>query len=41
MYVGGCLKLDEMVTKVYSLEAIAEGFEDMHAGAIIRGVVDF
>lgn len=41
LYVSGRLKLDEMVTKKYSIDEIASGFRDMHAGAIIRGVVEF
>lgn len=41
LYTSGHLKLDEMVTKTYSLDEVAKGFDDMHAGAIIRGVVEF
>ena len=40
-YVAGTLKLDELVTRTYSLEQVAEGFDDMMAGRIIRGVVLF
>lgn len=35
------LKLEEMVSKVYPLERINEGFEDMLEGRIIRGVVNY
>ena len=39
MYNNGQLKLDELVTKTYSIEEIAKGYEDMHAGVNIRGVI--
>jgi len=41
MYRDGRLKLDELVTKEYKLDEVAMGFEDMHAGKNIRGVVRF
>ncbi|OZF39565.1 NDMA-dependent alcohol dehydrogenase [Rhodococcus sp. 14-2483-1-2] len=41
LYSTGHLKLDEMITQTYTLDQIAQGFEDMHAGSIIRGVVLF
>lgn len=41
LYQQGSLKLDEMVTKTYSLDRIAQGYEDLHAGRIIRGLVTF
>jgi NDMA-dependent alcohol dehydrogenase len=41
MYNIGQLKLDELVTKEYSLEQINEGYEDMLAGRNIRGVIRF
>ncbi|NKY60584.1 NDMA-dependent alcohol dehydrogenase [Nocardia flavorosea] len=41
LYRAGHLKLDEMVTRTYSLDDISEGFEDMHAGRIVRGMVKF
>ncbi|MGY1740192.1 MULTISPECIES: NDMA-dependent alcohol dehydrogenase [unclassified Blastococcus] len=40
-YVAGTLKLDELVTRTYTLEQVAEGFDDMKAGRNIRGVVLF
>jgi S-(hydroxymethyl)glutathione dehydrogenase/alcohol dehydrogenase len=40
-YVAGTLKLDELVTRTYSLEQINDGFGDMDAGRNIRGVVEF
>ena len=41
MYREGKLKLDELVTATYTLDEVAKGYEDMHAGKNIRGVVLF
>jgi len=41
MYRDGQLKLDELVTREYKLDDIAQGFEDMHAGVNIRGVIRY
>ena len=41
MYRAGKLKLKELVTKRYRLEDIAQGYEDMLAGQIVRGVISF
>jgi NDMA-dependent alcohol dehydrogenase len=41
MYTSGRLKLDEMITKRYTLDEVAKGYEDMHAGTIVRGIVEF
>jgi NDMA-dependent alcohol dehydrogenase len=41
MYRDGKLKLDELVTREYSLDEVALGYEDMHAGKNIRGVIRF
>jgi NDMA-dependent alcohol dehydrogenase len=41
MYVDGRLKLDELVTTEYGLDDIARGYEDMHAGKNIRGVIRY
>jgi S-(hydroxymethyl)glutathione dehydrogenase/alcohol dehydrogenase len=41
MYRDGKLKLDELVTREYSLDEIAQGYEDMHAGKNIRGVIRY
>jgi S-(hydroxymethyl)glutathione dehydrogenase/alcohol dehydrogenase len=41
MYRAGQLKLDELVTREYSLDQVAEAYEDMHAGRNIRGIVIF
>jgi S-(hydroxymethyl)glutathione dehydrogenase/alcohol dehydrogenase len=39
LYRQGHLRLDELVTRTYPLEAINEGYDDMHAGNNIRGVI--
>ena len=39
LYQEGQLKLDELITRTYTLEDINEGYADMNAGKNIRGVV--
>jgi len=39
LYRAGKLKLDELVSKKYSLEEINQGYADLEAGENIRGVV--
>ena len=39
MYRSGQLKLSELITTEYSLDEINQGYEDMHAGRNIRGVI--
>jgi NDMA-dependent alcohol dehydrogenase len=39
LYQEGNLKLDELVTARYKLDDINQGYEDMHAGKNIRGVI--
>jgi NDMA-dependent alcohol dehydrogenase len=41
LYRKGDLKLDEMITKTYTLDEINQGYEDMRAGRTIRGVLIF
>lgn len=41
LYKSGKLKLDELVTTEYSLDEVAKGYEDMHAGKNIRGLIRF
>ncbi|MDF3284311.1 NDMA-dependent alcohol dehydrogenase [Gordonia sp. N1V] len=41
MYRAGQLKLDELITREYTLDEVALAYEDMHAGRNIRGVVVF
>ena len=38
---SGMLKLDELVTRSYTLDEVAQGFSDLHAGVNIRGIVLF
>jgi alcohol dehydrogenase (nicotinoprotein) len=40
LYEDGRLKLDELITRTYSLEQVNQGYEDLEAGLNIRGVVD-
>ncbi|MFT7600373.1 MAG: NDMA-dependent alcohol dehydrogenase [Acidimicrobiales bacterium] len=39
MYQNGQLRLDEIVTRTYTLDQINEGYADMHAGTNMRGVI--
>ena len=41
MYRDGSIKLDELISRRYTLDEVAQGYEDMHAGANIRGIVTF
>ena len=41
MYRHGQLRLDDLVTRTYSLDEINQGYDDMLAGENIRGVVLF
>ncbi|MEV0366853.1 NDMA-dependent alcohol dehydrogenase [Nocardia fusca] len=41
LYRSGALQLDEMVTRTYALDDIAQGYRDLHAGRNIRGVIDY
>lgn len=41
LYRDGALKIDEMVTKTYTLDQVNEGYQDMRDGKNIRGVVTF
>ncbi|HEY9416861.1 MAG TPA: NDMA-dependent alcohol dehydrogenase [Pseudonocardia sp.] len=41
LYRSGKLKLDELITAEYTLDQVAQGYEDMHAGKNIRGIVVF
>jgi S-(hydroxymethyl)glutathione dehydrogenase/alcohol dehydrogenase len=40
-YMDGQLKLDELITKTYSLDEINEGYQDMRDGRNIRGMITF
>lgn len=39
MYDGKKLKLDELITKRYTLDQINQGYEDLRDGKIIRGII--
>jgi NDMA-dependent alcohol dehydrogenase len=41
MYREGTLRLDELITKTYTLDQINEGYQDMRDGTNIRGVILF
>jgi S-(hydroxymethyl)glutathione dehydrogenase/alcohol dehydrogenase len=41
MYNVGALKLDELITREYTLDDINQGYEDMLAGRNIRGIIRF
>lgn len=41
LYRQGKLKLDELITRRYSLDEINEGYKDMNDGKNIRGVIAF
>ena len=41
LYAAGRLKLDELITKRYTLDDINQAYADMRAGVNIRGVIDF
>jgi S-(hydroxymethyl)glutathione dehydrogenase/alcohol dehydrogenase len=41
LYMDGKLKLDEMVTNVYTLDEINKGYQDMRDGKNIRGLIKF
>ncbi len=41
MYGAGKLKLDELVTRTYTLDQVNEAYADMVAGKNIRGVIEF
>ncbi len=41
LYRSGVLKLDELVTKTYTLDEVAQGYQDMHDGRILRGVIKY
>jgi S-(hydroxymethyl)glutathione dehydrogenase/alcohol dehydrogenase len=41
LWRSGQLRLEEMLSRAYSLEDINQGYADMHAGVNIRGIVRF
>jgi len=41
LYRSGQLRLDELITRRYTLDQVNEGYADMHAGRNVRGVIIF
>jgi NDMA-dependent alcohol dehydrogenase len=41
LYADGILKLDELITKEYTLDQINEGYADMREGRNIRGIIRY
>ena len=41
LYREGQLKLDELITRTYTLDQINQGYQDMRDGKNIRGVITF
>jgi S-(hydroxymethyl)glutathione dehydrogenase/alcohol dehydrogenase len=41
LYNAGKLKLNELITKRYTLDQVNDGYQDLRDGKIIRGVIDF
>ncbi|HLQ10790.1 MAG TPA: hypothetical protein VK134_04250, partial [Ktedonobacteraceae bacterium] len=41
MYYAGKIKLDELITRTYTLDQVNEAYADMLAGKNIRGVIEF
>ena len=39
LYKAGQLKLDELITRTYTLDQINQGYQDMLDGVNIRGVL--
>ena len=39
LYQAGDLKLDEIITRTYTLDEVNEGYEDLLAGKNVRGVI--
>lgn len=39
LYDSGHLKLDELISRTYSLDQINDAFHDLHAGTLARGVI--
>jgi len=39
LYQAGDLKLDEIITRTYTLDQVNEGYEDLLAGKNVRGIV--
>lgn len=40
LYSEGHLRIDELITKRYSVEEVAQGYDDVRNGRIMRGIVE-
>ncbi len=41
LYMAGKLKIDELITRRYSLDQANEAFRDLTAGELARGIIVF
>ncbi|KAA9156754.1 NDMA-dependent alcohol dehydrogenase [Amycolatopsis acidicola] len=41
LYREGRLKLDELITRTFTLDEINLGYEEMHAGTTLRGIISY
>jgi S-(hydroxymethyl)glutathione dehydrogenase/alcohol dehydrogenase len=41
LHKSGQLKLDELITREYTLEDVNQGYADMHSGVNIRGLIRY
>ena len=41
MYRAGQLRLDELITRTYTLDEIVPAYQDVSAGRVVRGVITF
>ena len=41
MYREGKLKLEELITRTYTLDEVNQGYQDLRDGKNIRGVIEF
>ncbi len=41
LYRAGRLKLDELITREYQLDELNQGYEDLHSGRNLRGLIRF
>lgn len=39
LYQSGDIKLDELITKTYTIDEVNEGYEDLEAGKNVRGII--
>ena len=39
LYLSGRLKIDELITRTYSLDEVNQAFDDLRSGSIMRGVI--